>query len=320
MSYLVDKRRLALALALLMLMSALPGRSETTDVLERDGRQLELDIRPGFSPDMQATLQRWVEFLSGALLQAYGRWPDERWRITVDPADAAALSDPIPWGQVHRESINRVQFITATGASFEQLRGAWTGYHELAHLLIPYRGWGDNWFSEGLASYYQNILQARSGVLDEQQTWQKIYEGFERGRRDSRLNGQALAEVSDDMRNNFSFMRVYWSGAWYFLTVDARLRRQSGGTKSLDSALEKLNTCCAGKRLSVPQMVDLLDELNQVVVFRPLYDKLRLSEEMPGYTGLFSSLGISVAQDQVHLQAAGPGARLRERIVQSRTL
>ena len=79
-----------------------------------------------------------------------------------------------------------VEFFTATQATTDSLQRAWTGYHELAHLLIPYQGWGGAWFSEGLASYYQNILQARVGILTEQQMWQKLYEGFQRGRGDAK--------------------------------------------------------------------------------------------------------------------------------------
>ena len=95
----------------------------------------------------------------------------------MTPAPAAG-SDPIPWAQVHRSEVDRVEFLTSPGATYADLKRAWTGYHELAHLLIPYRGWGDSWFSEGLATYYQNVLQARAGVLDEQQMWQKLYEGL----------------------------------------------------------------------------------------------------------------------------------------------
>ena len=52
-------------------------------------------------------------------------------------------------------------------SSMQEITNDWTAFHELSHLLIPYRGHGDLWFSEGLATYYQNIIQARAGVLSE---------------------------------------------------------------------------------------------------------------------------------------------------------
>jgi predicted metalloprotease with PDZ domain len=191
---------------------------------------------------------------------------------------------------------------------------AWTSYHELAHLLIPYRGWGDAWFSEGLASYYQNLMQARSGVLSEQAMWQKLYEGFQRGRAEHAFDGQSLQQVSDGLRQSGGFMRVYWSGAWYFLAADTRLRMQSGGKVSLDDALEKLNRCCADTPLSVPDMVDKLDELNRVVLFRPLYEDLIASTAVPPFETIFASLGISLRSGNVSLQKAGPGAEIRRAI------
>ena len=91
---------------------------------------------------------------------------------------------------MRRGEVDRVEFFVTAEASAERLRQAWTGYHELAHLLIPYRGWGDAWFSEGLASYYQNLMQARAGVLSENEMWQRLYDGFRRGLAEREFDGR----------------------------------------------------------------------------------------------------------------------------------
>lgn len=287
--------------------------------LIQGGRTLTLQISPDFTAGQREIVLQWLELLSDSLLQVYGRWPRQQWQISVSPASAAS-GDPIPWAQVHRGDYDTVEFFTTPQATLEQLTHNWTGYHELAHLLIPYRGWGDSWFSEGLASFYQNILQARTGILSEQQAWQNLYQGFLRGRAESAFDGQPLGAVSDAMRERGGFMRVYWSGAWYFLVADIRLRQQSGGTMTLDHALEKLNDCCADARLSVPQMVSKLDELNGVLLFQPLYHELKNSTGMPAFESIFASLGITVDTGKVLLQARGPGAALREQILRPRTL
>ena len=113
-------------------------------------------------------------------------------------------------------------------------------------------------------------------------------------------------------------MRVYWSGAWYFLAADTRLRMQSGGKLSLDDALEKLNRCCADTPLSVPDMVDKLDELNRVVLFRPLYEDLIASTAVPPFETIFASLGISLRSSKVNLQQSGPGAEIRRAMSQAK--
>jgi hypothetical protein len=301
---------LAAALALLLrppLASAAAPHSET---LLRDDRKLRLFISREFAPEQRIQLTQWITFIADALAQVYGHWPRHHWEVSITPASAAD-HDLIPWGQVRRDEIDRVEFYTAPRATAQELKHEWTGYHELAHLLIPYQGWGDTWFSEGLASYYQNILQGRAGILTEQQTWQNLYDGFMRGRSESQFDGQSLASVSDAMRKSGGFMRVYWSGAWYFLAADLCLRQQSSGRFTLDDALQKLNGCCADERLSVREMVVRLDELNEVALFTRLYDQVRASQATPAFESMFASLGIAIVDGSVHLQDVGPGAQLR---------
>ena len=287
--------------------------------LTRGKSTLEVELSVQFERRAQEELRTWLEALADSLLLAYGHWPRERWRIQVLPASRTG-SDPIPWAQVNRGSVDSVTFYTAIDPDADELRTAWTGYHELAHLLIPYQGWGDKWFSEGVATYYQNLLQARAGVFDEQGMWQKLHEGFQRGAEESRFDDEPLTKVSAGMYARGGFMRVYWSGAWYFLAADTRLRQQSGGELSLDKALARLNACCADEQLSVEDMVKRLDRLNRVVLFEPLYRQVRSGRGMPDHLPLFGSLGIRVQDDQVVLQELGPGARLRSSIARGEAL
>ena len=145
--------------------------------------------------------------------------------------------------------------------------------------------------------------------------WQNIYEGLLRGQADNAFNDKPLHEVSAALRSKGGFMRVYWSGAWYFLQADVRLRLQSGGTQSLDSALAKLNLCCANHTMSVPQMVEQLDRSSDVIVFSYLYEAALMWEQIPPIERLFASLGMTLRDGVVTLQQHGPGARLRRQIV-----
>ncbi|MDH4039149.1 MAG: hypothetical protein OEW92_03425 [Gammaproteobacteria bacterium] len=309
----------ALLLIALLSPASLASPATTADETTRylrvqDGRQLEVLISNQFKPAMRDNLMQWVDYIAAALGGVYGHWPTRHWQISIAPT-AASSSEPIPWAQVRREDITRVEFFTAAFASADELQRAWTSYHELAHLLIPYQGSGDAWFSEGLASYYQNILQARAGLISEREMWQRLYNGFQRGLAETQFDGQALQAVSDRLREDGGFMRVYWSGAWYFLAADTRLRLQSGGKLSLDKALERLNQCCAEERLPVPEIVARLDQLNRVVLFSILYDEVANSTAVPPFAAIFASLGIDIEDGQIRLQETGPGARLRRGIV-----
>ncbi|MEM8659395.1 MAG: hypothetical protein AAGF35_00795 [Pseudomonadota bacterium] len=316
---LLQWRRAVIVLALLASASYADEATQTngsfSQFVHRDGRQLEVIIDEQFSRDARENLTAWIEYISEALRNVYGHWPHERWEIAIAPT-AASGSDPIPWAQVHRSPATRVEFYTTANPTFDELRSAWTGYHEMAHLLIPYQGWGDYWFTEGLASYYQNVLQARVGLITEQQMWQKLYEGFQRGLAETRFNGRPLSDVSKNMRNNGGFMRVYWSGACYFLAADTQLRLQSAGALTLDDALAKLNACCGQSAMSVPEIVAKLDELNHVLVFELLYEDFVSATTFPSFDTLFASLGVRVVDGVVVLQQTGPGAQLRRTIVQ----
>lgn len=306
-------RRYLLVLVLALVQWVVAGDDIREHRMTREGRQLEIAIDPGIPPAADEKLLAWIDHIATALARVYGHWPRRTWQIAIAPASGRA-SDPIPWAEVRRGEVDRVEFFTVTAAPLAALKGAWTGYHELAHLLIPYRGWGDAWFSEGLASYYQEIMQARSGTISERKLWQRLYDGFQRGRAQQEFDGQPLAAVSDSMRETGAFMRVYWSGAWYFLAADTRLRLQSGGRQSLDQALAALNRCCADQQLSVPRIVARLDELNRLVLFETLYAEAAASTRVPDFESLFAILGIDVVDGEVRLQQAGPGARLRRQI------
>lgn len=299
-----------LLLSLYLACSFAHAAPELTDA---DGRRLEISISDQFPSAQTQEIVQWIESVSTSLAGVYGHWPRKHWRIKVENTSGAS-DDPIPWAQVRRGKVDEVEFFVVEPVNAEVLTREWTSYHELAHLLIPYRGWGDAWFSEGLASYYQNLLQARSGVIGEQQMWQKLYEGFMRGRADSRFDGDTLGVVSADLRENGGFMRVYWSGAWYFLSADLALRSQSAGRVSLDSALEKLNDCCADRSMSVLAMVHALDDLNRVDIFTNLYHETLKSTSQPAFEPLFAALGIAVKDGQVILGADSEAGLLRHRI------
>lgn len=311
-------------LAIFLLQTAPTGATEgvaatTAYPLEHKGQTAELIIDSQYSPEMNAQLINWAQWISHSLLQVFGHWPRNHWQMSVSPVSAGS-SDPIPWAQVRRGDTDKIEFYTAAHATSEELIGAWTSYHELSHLLIPYRGWGDLWFSEGLATYYQNVIQARVGLISEQEMWQAIYDGFLRGRAPSGHGNIDLKTMSSELRQKGGYMRVYWSGAWYFLAADLRLRQQSGGKRTLDTALEQLNHCCADQKMSVTEMVETLDRQNKLLLFYPLFLHVRASTELPPFESLFASMGITIANGRVNLQAAGPGAELRSQIAASKAL
>ena len=284
-----------------------------TRVFERGEQRVEV-IFSGLSEEQEGPIAHWIEATAADLASVFGHWPRNRWQVLIQGLPARS-GDPIPWAQVNRGNPDRVTFYVDRTASFSELRANWTAFHEFSHLLIPYRGWGDMWFSEGLASYYQNLLQARAGLFDERELWNRLASGFERGERNHRPD-LTLAELSPRMHENRSHMRVYWTGAWYFLKADLELRKRSEGLNSLDQVLSELNECCGERRLSAWQIARTLDRISGESLFVPLFREISGSYEIPDYRETLRELGVEVANEQVLLSGDATASSIRVGIYQ----
>ncbi len=302
-------------LLLLLLIAAPPLLAERHNY-ERGDQRLEILLSDKLPRSQRDEVVGWIRDTADALAQVLGRWPRDRWQVKVSPFKTRG-SDPVPWAQVNRGDPDVVSFYIDPRASRERLSRNWTAYHEFSHLLIPYRGWGDMWFSEGFASYYQNLLQARHGIFDEREMWQRLHDGFIRGRTNRRPD-LSLAELSPSMRENRSFMRVYWSGAWYWFRADTELRRRSAGRQSLDTALAALNRCCANSALSARDIAVELDRLTGQLLFVPLFDQVGASRALPPFEEQFAELGIELERGVVSLRNTHPDAQVRQAIAGKR--
>lgn len=250
----------------------------------------------------KALLTLWVNHAKKSLRLVYGTLPVDNF-ITVIKASNRG-SSAVPWGEVNRYSPPEVTLVVNINSNLDTLKADWTIYHELSHLLIPYDAGDARWFSEGLASYYQNITQARIGMFNEQTMWQKLYDGFERGNKQQNYRHQPLNIVSDNIGQNRNYMRIYWSGALYWLNADIALRelsKNSAKPYSLDTALKQLQKCCFNSYLSANEIVEKLDELSQSQVFSSLLTQFSSSHAIPDYLPLLSTLGVETKNGRVIL-------------------
>jgi hypothetical protein len=254
-----------------------------------------------------------ITYLCKSLSAVYGNMPRHNLHVAVKPIGKRS-DDPVPWAQVNRGDPNTVSFYIDGSASRSRLLHNWTAYHEFSHLLLPYQGYGDLWFSEGLASYYQNILQLRAGKISEQEFWKKLDSGFKRGQADDAFDHLSLAELSPRMRETRSFMRAYWSGAMMYLLADIELRRSSNGQESLDSALGALNRCCADRAMSAQQIAAKLDELLGRDLFQSSFNRFQLSTGVPEYASIYERLGISINGGSIMLSDSAPMSAIRKQI------
>ena len=277
-----------------LLLGALLGLSGSLvyaadfDQITYGNQQISIEYQTAFNKTERNTTHHWLQNVSKTLLTVYGKLPQDHFFITIKRSSNS--DSPVPWGQVIRSTPTTVLLVTNPDLGYDALINDWTAFHELSHLFLPYRGYGDVWFSEGLATYYQNIIQARSGLFDETMLWNKITAGFERGRNQQQWEANNLTEISDNLNETRQYMRVYWSGVLYWLNADIALRKQKNG--NLDLALKQLKTCCEKHLMSARDIAYKLDELMNVNVFVPLFNDYSKSFRIPDYQPVLTNLGV----------------------------
>ena len=183
----------------------------------------------------------WVQATATDVTLTYGYFPNPSPQVVVIPVAGRRSTSPVPFGRVVRDGGETVELFINPALPQSAFLRDWTATHEFSHLMHPYLNSDYRWITEGLAQYYQNILLARSGAYEEQEAWQKIHAGLERGRR-SRPELSPNEAASRGVRS--ARMKVYWSGAALALMADVELRERSGGRETLDTVLQRLQACC----------------------------------------------------------------------------
>lgn len=293
------------------------------------GGVVNLEWRSDFSDDEKNFLKRWLAKVTHTASQLAGTFPREESRVVIERARRRDSRWPVPWGQTLRRGTDGVLFQVNTDKTLQQYVDDWTAPHEFSHLFLPYPGQRDIWLSEGFASYYQNILMAREGIYSGDKAWQKLYEGFMRAEQDS--NGDyTLTEVSENRRRYRSTMRVYWSGALFFMEADIALRKASDNKQSLDWVLDRFVDCCRDqrRRWNGRQMLASFDEILATDFvgmdslgenyFTRLYQKYSESMRIPDSRVLFAELGIQIVDAKIEYTDNTELKNLREDITRPR--
>jgi predicted metalloprotease with PDZ domain len=279
--------------------------------LEVPGTQIRLAIAGTVMEEERANLEAWVRLAASSVASVYGRYPVATPQVLVVPI--GRRHEPVPWAHVMRGGGRAVEFFVDETRSLGELQGDWTVYHELSHMLLPFIASEDRWLSEGLASYYQYVLMARSGMLTPNQAWQELHDGFNRGRRNA--GEETLAAATRQGRSHT--MQIYWSGAAMMMLADTRLRAQSGGRQSLDTALASLPECCLGnqRRWRAQEVFRELDRATGGTVFKNLLDAHEGSSEFPDLSESWRKLGVDDSDQELVFSDKGEWLWIREAIM-----
>jgi hypothetical protein len=285
--------------------------------IEVPGGVLRLSAVGGLDAVQRDRFAEWIAENARSVASVHGRFPVSETQILVVPV--GPRDSAVPFGRVVRGGGAGIEFFVDESRSLDDLRADWTAAHELSHLLLPFVASPDRWLSEGLASYYQNVLRARDGRLTEEQAWRNLDDGFERGRSATRA-GESLASATRSGRDGI--MRVYWSGAAILLEADTRLRALSGGSQSLDTVLAGLSECCldSTRGWRAKELFEQFDRLTGLQVFSPLYRRHVHDADFPDLGRTLDYLGVETetAADTVVLIAEAHGSEIRAAIMRGR--
>jgi len=279
------------------------------------GGRLRYALLPARPAPDSAALRRWITSGARALLSAYGHLPVPDVQVLVIPIGQGR--EPVPWGEVERGGGDALHLYIDQRRPAGEFMRDWVLVHEFSHLLLPILTPRDHWLSEGVASYYQNVLRARAGLRSVQTTWNELHAGFERGLQSTR-RGRSLAEASAAMLQNHAFMRVYWSGAAIALLADVELRRRTAGTQSLDTALATIAACClpSERHWHARELLQRLDQATGTRVFMNLYRKYINADTFPDLGTTYTALGLHpVSARKLRLDTTAPDAAICKAIM-----
>jgi len=286
------------------------------DRISPPGGVLRVSILHGPDAAQRAALLTWIDRVAHAVLTAYGRMPLADVQVLVIPVKPRRES-AVLFGQSVRGQGNSLQLLVNAQRSASEFADDWMAVHELSHLMHPYLGDRGAWLAEGLATYYQNVLRARSGIYTPQQAWEELADGFKRAA--GHTSDDTLEHAAQVMHRTHGYQRVYWSGAAFWLTVDRDLRRASGGKQGLDSVLGRFRDCClpAYREWAPEDFIARLDTLAHTTLITMRYREFAAARTFTDWQSVFADLGIRLEKDSVAFDAHARDAALREAIMRA---
>jgi len=281
------------------------------------GADLRIVSLPSRANRIDTRIIDWTRQTAEHVTLAYGRFPNPQARVLLLPVSNRRGDSAVQFGRVVRDGGETIELMVDPTKPEESFLGDWTATHEFSHLMLPHIDRDDRWISEGFAQYYQNILLARAGRYTQQDAWQKLSSGLERGR-ESAPDLSPNEAASGEARN--TRMKVYWSGAALALMADVELRRRSAGRESLDDVLGRFQSCClpSARTWTGMELFEKFDSLIGEPLFVDLYQQHADAAGFPEFRALLDQLGIIAAGQEVRLVDDAELAEIRESLTARR--
>jgi hypothetical protein len=283
--------------------------------VEVPGTTLDAIVLDGFPEPARGLISAWLATAGAVASSPSGTFPVQHAQVIVVPTSPSHF--PIHFGYTGRSGGASIVLFMPTDMDLDQFRADWIAIHEFSHLLHPFVERDDAWLSEGLATYLQEVLRVRAGLLPQEQAWRRLYEGAARGRE----TDHSLADETRIMRVAGNYERVYWAGAAIALMADVELRRRTAGNATLDTVLAALTRGPRFNRsVSARELLHMMDEIAGVPVFEATARRYLEGGGLPDLTELYRVLGLVNGSGVLGMQDDAPLAWIRDAIMAKREI
>lgn len=283
-----------------------------TEHVEVLGVTVDAALLGPVAPDTRRAIAPWLSRLVGTAARLGGSFPAARMQVLLQPV---AEVSGVTFGMTGRGGGPSVVLVFGRDSTLTELTDSWEPAHETVHLRTPYLQRTDRWLSEGIATYYQEVLRARDGVITPARAWQHLTSGFGRGRRNG--TGRTLRVEAAEMMQTAAYARVYWFGAALVMMADIKLRAATQNRSSLDAALLRLEACCShgARAWTADEMIERLDAFAGQPVLRGVSDRYLDGTEFPDVEAALHPLGVKLDAGTITLDDSAPQVAIRDAIM-----
>jgi hypothetical protein len=236
----------------------------------------------------------WLARTAAQLLTVRRTFPYPRVALHVVPVEGSR--EPGLFGMLMWSAPPSISLLVGQEARLEALEADWAALHELLHLTHPAFLPRTAWISEGLTTYFTELARARSGRQTPAQAWERLLEGFERGK------AQAAGRTLEAMIEEDTPPGIYWVGAYLSLLLDVELRRATEHQRGLEDVLEYLAR--EGPTSTPAAFGAAVDAVAGKPLFEDVWARHLREPAFAGLGGLLETLGVTPTPGGIRLHPA----------------
>jgi hypothetical protein len=277
------------------------ARDPVASSLDVGGSRIEVVQESGSLALSHEEILAWVRSAAESVGAYYGRFPVPQVSIHVIPFAGKGVRGGQTFGA---EGGGLIRIHVGSQSTRSDLDTDWMMTHEMIHLAFPSVRRKHHWIEEGISTYVEPIVRARSGRLPVSEMWYELVRDLPQG----------LPQEGDEgLDNTHTWGRTYWGGALFCFLADLEIHRQTNNRKGLEDALRGILAAGGDIRQdwAIDKALSVGDHATGVAVLVPLYEKMKNAPVNPDLGGLCKQLGLEVEGKSVRYNDNAPWAMTR---------